>query len=319
MKQSSSLAVFRAEHKLDRQIYAVTAQQAVNPEEEEVLLREVQALSSFWANSHGSRHVLRYFAAWREKGLLHVQTEPFECSLRERLEPNAASADPNIASEDLLAILCDTASGLAALHASGVAHTDLTPDAILVGEQGQFVIGCLGRSQSLSIDGQLTNTAAATNDYSAPEVIEGTGVDLFAADIFSLALIVCEAAMFHASELDRTSTLAALRRGCVPEDHMSLLDQSLTDLLLSMLSAQPSDRPACGEILERADAIRRALTAARRGPAPSSAESKVVQLRQALREAKAQAEQSKVAAEAKRRQLSELESLVNAKRARAGA
>jgi len=296
--------VFRAQHKMDQQVYAVKAQVVANDSEQQVLLREVATLGEIWTEGMGCPTLLRYFGAWMEDGLLHVQTEPYECCLADRIHdhPQLSARNDLVVEEELLSLLRDTAAGLTALHSTGVAHTDVRPENILVTEQGYFKVGGLGHCRRLS---EEAPTPVATLDcrYVAPEVLsrEGAGSDLPLADVFSLALLACEFALSPMALATESRDWQQLRSGRLCEPLLRpLLSEPVLALLRRMLCSIPGERPSCAEISECASNLLRrskAVAAPNMAVAQTALQLKMAKLRENIRIAEQVAAESKQIAE----------------------
>jgi serine/threonine protein kinase len=263
IKKGKFATVYRAAHKMDRQSYAVTAQHAVDDMEQQVLLREVVMIAAVCTEGPVCPNVLQYYSAWMEDASLHVQTELYECSLRDRLVANrqlsssSAVSAHRSKSEETLHLLRDMASGLASLHAHGLAHTDVRPETILVTAQGHFKIGGLGRCTRLSVLGPppipVGDECATDHYYRAPEALwlGGEYSELPKADVFSSALVVCEFAMCPAVVPSDSCEWQQLRSGCLREAIVGpYIPDPLLLLLRRMLTSDPSDRPACKTIAD---------------------------------------------------------------------
>ena len=77
--------------------------------------------------------------------------------------------------------------GLEYLHSQGVAHLDIKLENLLVGENFQMKIADFDNA---CIDGQSYTAARGTAFYRAPELINGTIKNGYAADIYSAAIIL---------------------------------------------------------------------------------------------------------------------------------
>ena len=94
----------------------------------------------------------------------------------------------------VLEIMQQVAGGLAAIHAMGILHRDLSPNNIMVTETGKAKILDLGLSK---VSDYITSFASrgylvGTLDYVAPEQIIG-GQSEFGAEIFSFGVVLYEA------------------------------------------------------------------------------------------------------------------------------
>jgi serine/threonine protein kinase len=78
--------------------------------------------------------------------------------------------------------------GVEYLHARDIAHMDLKPENILLGEDGLLKVTDF--DSSVFVDKERVISKVGTRNYRAPECISCNAKDLFAADIFSLGVIL---------------------------------------------------------------------------------------------------------------------------------
>jgi len=131
------------------------------------------------------------------------------------------------------------ASALAAVHAAGVVHRDVTPANVLLGRTGPVLID-FGISHQQE-DQRLTRTGlvSGTAGYVAPEVIDG-GEPTAASDDWGLAATLAFAASGHAPFGTGMGALSATLAGDVRPDVPLALARALT--------AAPQFRPRPGEL-----------------------------------------------------------------------
>jgi serine/threonine-protein kinase len=167
--------------------------------------------------------------------------------------------DGGVDHQQVLDILLQVASALAAVHQAGIVHRDLKPDNIFLARRGQRTVvklldfgiaKLIEPDEGMSIQSTGAGMILGTPTYMSPEQAGGRSVDP-TSDIYSLGVIMYEmatgAAPFTADTYAeilvqhltqapaRPSTVEGLRRPVLPE---------LEDLLLRCLKKEPGQRPA---------------------------------------------------------------------------
>jgi Protein kinase domain len=107
-------------------------------------------------------------------------------SLRSELAPGGAVARPRAAR---LADARAVAEGLAAIHAAGIVHRDITPQNVLRMSDGRLVVSDFGLATDA--DPTASSIHGGTVAYMAPEVARGEPASL-ASDIWALGIIIHE-------------------------------------------------------------------------------------------------------------------------------
>ena len=164
-------------------------------------------------------------------------------SLAARME-QARATNQLMPVEAALQIALEVAGGLAGLHANDIVHRDLKPSNILFDEQGHARLADLGLAQvpgGFSMRSQLSEPRPhpGTPEYMSPEQ-ENSGRTLKPpSDIYSLGLVLFEMLTGRNYTFQEPGKRASSLRAGIPH--------ALDDLLVSMLSKEPEQRPWNGE------------------------------------------------------------------------
>jgi len=143
--------------------------------------------------------------------------------------------------------------GVGYLHSQGIGHCDLKLENLLLGKDYLLKITDFDHAQST---GDRENISRGTKGYRAPEVIEGTCKDNFAADVYSVGVLLY---VFLTNELPFLETKhsgqdvndygiycqdkdAFWDRKAIQSQNHRLFDDDLRELLNGMLEKDPKER-----------------------------------------------------------------------------
>ncbi|WP_367127931.1 protein kinase [Saccharothrix sp. HUAS TT1] len=140
------------------------------------------------------------------------------------------------------------ASALAAAHAAGVVHRDVTTFNVLLGEDGTAKIADFGIARAIG-EGTVTDPriVVGTPAFLAPEVAAGQDA-VFASDVYSLGATLYTALEGHPPFGTTDNPYALLRRVSEGEVAPLRFPGPLGDLLAHVLRRDPAERPTMAEL-----------------------------------------------------------------------
>ena len=156
----------------------------------------------------------------------------------------------------VLKIMRQVASGLAAIHAMGIQHRDLSPNNVMVTEPGDAKILDFGLSKLLTAESLVESHGylVGTLFYVAPEQVHGRGGGL-RTEIFSFGVMLYEVLTgLHPFRAEHHMSLLYNITQREPEPlatHLPNCPQALEALVARCLQKRPEDRPADMQEVER--------------------------------------------------------------------
>ena len=141
----------------------------------------------------------------------------------------------------------DVAAALAAAHGAGVVHRDVKPGNVLIGDDGVVKITDFGISRAVEdVTGTLTSVVVGTPAYLSPEVARGDRAS-FPSDVYSLGSTLYAAVEGKPPYGFADNAIALLYRVGAGQFEPPDNAGPLTDVLMSLLRAEPGDRPTMAQ------------------------------------------------------------------------
>lgn len=231
--------VFRVRSRDDGRLYAVKRSRfrTRGLADRERKLQEVHNVQRLGVHPN----CVRYYLAWEERGLLHIQTELCELgSLKDYVE----ARDDALPADEIWLFASDILDGLKHVHDHGLLHMDIKPANIFICGDRTLKIGDFGIAYDTANGGSRFREEGDPK-YLAPEVLHSEIFDR-PADLFSLGIMLFELASFV--ELPSHGPLwHRLREGHLPEEHIRTVPPDLRAFIAHMMAPDPCDRPTIDE------------------------------------------------------------------------
>lgn len=236
--------VYLAQHRLDGINYAVkrSTHRVCSDATKRQWVQEVHALAA--VGSHPN--IVQYHTAWIEKNVgeegehLYIQLEACDTSLG-----NLKFLKTHMKEADLVELLRQMALALQHMHAKNMAHMDVKPDNIYVLDETNYKLGDFGLAAS-SCSSKHGSYEEGDARYIPSEVLQGTVTDLHKADMFMLGITMYE--LVTLQDLPTGGgTYQSLRQGRI--NMLPTTNVVLVNLIRSLMSSNPADRPSPEKIL----------------------------------------------------------------------
>jgi tetratricopeptide (TPR) repeat protein len=221
-------------------------------------------------------NVCRVYELGREGGQWFVTMELADGgTLREVLQARNGVGAGAPLDEERLAEARALCAGLAAIHAVGICHRDVTPQNVLRMRDGRLVLSDFGLAVG---PGENTTFDGGTPHYMAPEVLAGGRADR-RSDVWQLGLVLHQILFGRRAEWDHEGERVLLRAPVC--EGVGAVEEELAELCAECLSHNPAGRPATAvEVAGRLAAAERARP--RRWPARLAARARRLARRPAV-------------------------------------
>ncbi|MEV0459021.1 protein kinase domain-containing protein [Catellatospora methionotrophica] len=152
--------------------------------------------------------------------------------------------------QDVASITGQVAAALAAAHARGIVHRDVTPANIMLTAAGVKVLD-FGICVLTGFDDGASDELVGTVDYVAPERVTGRSAVTAASDVYSLGMVMYRC-LSGRLPWERTTPTRRLRQHVFtpPQELPPVpgMPQEVVELCLSCLAKDPADRPSAARI-----------------------------------------------------------------------
>lgn len=172
-----------------------------------------------------------------------------------------AMSGPAHPPRDVLRWLRQAALGLGAAHEAGIVHRDVKPHNLFLCDDGTLKVMDFGIAKQTRAAGMTVgNYLAGTPEYMSPEQIGGfsdvtASTDLYALGVVAFQLLTGRLPFEH-TEMLPLMMMHINQEPPKPRSIRSDLSQEIEDLVLSLLSKRPEDRPNCaGALVNKIDWI----------------------------------------------------------------
>jgi eukaryotic-like serine/threonine-protein kinase len=166
------------------------------------------------------------------------------------------TADRRLSDDEVARVGEQIGEALAAVHAAGVVHRDVKPANVLVGADGQYLLGDFGVSSAFQSTRSSTRGLVGTPDYLAPEIVRGSRASA-RSDVYALGVTLYQLASGRSPfgrETDESISAVLLR--IVQEDAADVRSFGVPEWLASTIDVamckEPEQRFASGTELARA-------------------------------------------------------------------
>nr|WP_321527119.1 serine/threonine-protein kinase [uncultured Cohaesibacter sp.] len=159
------------------------------------------------------------------------------------LEDRRDAPEP-LSLEEIHAIISQTLSGLACIHAAGIVHRDLKPANVMLADDGIVKLTDFGIARLTAMEATGAGMVG-TPAYMAPEQLTGSEVDA-RADIYACGILLYELLTGRKPYKGggAEALFAAMRNGQIapPSSHVSSISPELDAVVLKAMSVDPEDR-----------------------------------------------------------------------------
>lgn len=193
-----------------------------------------------------SPFLVKFLEVFNQKGRLMILMEYCsEGDLAKRINKEHPPSDI-----DIYRFIYESGMGLKTLHNAKIVHRDIKPSNFFLGEDGGLKLGDYGMAMALETLLGKSSFTAATNGYTAPEILMGKKVCTLKVDIFSLGVTLMEFILGHnpfSNPGENVNMMLALTGK--PVDAALTHPHPAMELARRMIAVDPEARPTIDAVL----------------------------------------------------------------------
>jgi len=158
--------------------------------------------------------------------------------------------------EECLPLMIQACAGIGYAHRAGLVHCDVKPHNMLVSPDNRLKVTDFGIARAMAsiVPGEHTNVVWGSPQYFSPEQAAG-GAPTPASDVYSLGIVLYEMLTgtlpFTASTAEELARLHMEAKPIPPSEYIPDLPEALEQIILKVLSKEPSARYRTADQLGR--------------------------------------------------------------------
>lgn len=165
---------------------------------------------------------------------------------------NRMTAEPALHLREVLEMLLQVSTGLAAAHEQGIVHRDIKPSNVLIDSKGRVKVADFGIAKMASQNTELTQEGSVVGSpqYLSPEQVRGADLD-GRSDLFSLGVMLYE--ILSGNRPFKGETVSTLIYQILQQEPIPLgqlgrnIPEPVVALVQRLMAKNPEDRPTGGD------------------------------------------------------------------------
>ena len=231
--QGGNGKVYLALNKKDNKYYAIKkiSIEDLTKEEISIIENEAKILSSIH-----NEHIVRYYDSYKDKEYFYILMEYCEGSDLKKFINEYKKKNKTINEDIISTIVYEIYLGIKEIHDKNLIHRDLKPENLFISNDNRIKIGDFGISKQLDLNNKYATTSIGTNNYIAPEVVQGKNynnkVDIWAFGCIIYELLTLNVCFQSKSLFGFVDMIINKSHGTINKEIYNPKWQDLIDLLL---------------------------------------------------------------------------------------